>query len=163
MFRIAVSSSTTSTRPRGLTLAQRAPCIPSDSLAGESRTRNVVPLPGLDSRSSSPPKERTMLCEMDSARPVPFPTGLVVKNGSNTRFWSSGAMPGPLSLTSITTRLTAVATVHEQVTPETALAPLLRAPVWTNQLPVFCARIASRICSRSNSCLGGSAGAAAAC
>ncbi len=33
---------------------------------------------------------------------MPLPTGLVVKNGSNTRFWISSGMPVPLSATAIT-------------------------------------------------------------
>ena len=31
---------------------------------------------------------------------MPWPTGLVVKNGSNTRLRSSSGMPGPVSATS---------------------------------------------------------------
>ena len=36
-------------------------------------------------------------------RPVPLPTGLVVKNGSNTRSRCSGAMPAPVSATEMRT------------------------------------------------------------
>ena len=41
---------------------------------------------------------------MSRPRPVPFPTGLVVKNGSNRRSRISAGMPGPLSTTRTTTR-----------------------------------------------------------
>ena len=40
---------------------------------------------------------------MASPSPVPLPSSLVVKNGSNTRARSSGGMPAPVSATSITT------------------------------------------------------------
>ena len=36
-------------------------------------------------------------------RPVPWPSGLVVKNGSNTRCRISGGMPAPVSVTENTT------------------------------------------------------------
>ena len=38
-----------------------------------------------------------MLCAMESPRPVPAPSGLVVKNGSKIRLCKSGGTPGPLS------------------------------------------------------------------
>ena len=38
-----------------------------------------------------------------SPRPLPRPDSLVVKNGSNTRFNTSGSMPTPVSLTLIDT------------------------------------------------------------
>ena len=40
--------------------------------------------------------------QIASPRPVPAPTSLVVKNGSNTRAWTSGVIPEPVSSTSIT-------------------------------------------------------------
>ena len=40
---------------------------------------------------------------MASPSPVPLPGSLVVKNGSKTRAAVSGAMPQPVSLTSIIT------------------------------------------------------------
>src|SRR4029077_15014221 len=55
-----------------------------------SRTRNRVS-PGDDSSDRSPwCFFTTMRHEMSSPRPVPSPTGLVVKNGSKIRFLISG-------------------------------------------------------------------------
>ena len=38
-----------------------------------------------------------------SPRPVPFPSSLVVKNGSNMRAWVALSMPTPVSVTVSTT------------------------------------------------------------
>jgi hypothetical protein len=43
-----------------------------------------VPQPTVLSASSRPPREVTMLFEMDSPRPVPTPRSFVAKKGSNT-------------------------------------------------------------------------------
>ena len=45
----------------------------------------------------------TMKYETDSPRPVPSPTGLVVKNGSKALRRTASSMPGPLSTTSTRT------------------------------------------------------------
>jgi hypothetical protein len=50
-----------------------------------------------------PPKPVTMRWQIDSPRPVPTPTGLVVKNGVNSRARTSGGMPVPVSAISTTT------------------------------------------------------------
>src|SRR6516165_4190418 len=68
-----------------------------------SRTRNRVS-PGDDSSDKSPwCFFTTMRHEMSRPRPVPSPTGLVVKNGSNIRFLISGGTPGPVSPNSTNT------------------------------------------------------------
>src|SRR5262249_28235636 len=64
----------------------RAPpekCLPSYVRWGRngSRTRNVLPRPTSLSTSIAPPWSRTMPKLTDRPRPVPWPTGLVVKNG----------------------------------------------------------------------------------
>jgi hypothetical protein len=46
-----------------------------------------------------PPWDATMPCTTESPSPVPSPTGLVVKNGSNTRRRVTSSMPHPVSLT----------------------------------------------------------------
>ena len=54
--------------------------------------------PGTDSTRRSPWCLLTMIRQaMSSPRPVPSPTGLVVKNGSKMRCWISAGMPGPVS------------------------------------------------------------------
>ena len=76
--------------------------IRTASSAG-NRTRKVAPLPNWVSTVISPPSARTIPCEMGNPRPVPTPRGLVVKKESKILGSSSGAIPGPLSLTSNTT------------------------------------------------------------
>ena len=65
--------------------------------------RMAVPIPGSELMLTWPPdcfmKPYTML----SPSPEPCPTSLVVKNGSKARASTSGAMPVPLSTTSMTT------------------------------------------------------------
>ena len=67
------------------------------ALASGNRMVTVVPRPGALSSSACPPdclaKPNTML----SPRPVPLPTSLVVKNGSNAFANTSGGMPMPVS------------------------------------------------------------------
>ena len=58
-----------------------------------------VPRPGALRNSTSPPAWVTMPCTVARPSPVPRPTALVVKNGSNTRAWTSGDMPMPVSVT----------------------------------------------------------------
>jgi hypothetical protein len=60
-------------------------------------TVKVVPSPTLLSARIVPPSAVTMPWQMDSPRPVPTPTGLVVKNGWNNRRMCSGAIPAPVS------------------------------------------------------------------
>src|SRR5207253_3183959 len=68
-----------------------------------SRTTKVAPFPGALCSWISPPWRATSEWAMASPSPVPWPTAFVVKKGSKTRSHSSGAMPGPLSLTSTNT------------------------------------------------------------
>ena len=67
-------------------------------------TRNRVPGRARVSTSIRPPCAATMPWQTDSPTPVPTPCGLVVKNGSKTRFAHLASMPGPLSATSIRRR-----------------------------------------------------------
>src|SRR5579859_3326556 len=54
--------------------------------------------PGLESTAILPPKFCvTMRCTISRPRPVPLPTGLVVKNGSKIRSRSSSGIPLPWS------------------------------------------------------------------
>ena len=64
----------------------------------------TVPLPGVLSIVTVPPDWRQKPCTCDRPSPVPLPTALVVKKGSNTRDRTSGLIPCPLSLTAITTK-----------------------------------------------------------
>src|SRR5215467_9649219 len=63
--------------------------------------QKVLPYPGLLSRPISPPCASTISREIDRPSPAP-PDALpgTRKNFSNTRFWYSGGMPSPLSVTS---------------------------------------------------------------
>src|SRR6266851_1003432 len=98
--------------------------LPSESESCQvsgSRTRNRVS-PGDDSSVRSPwCLFTTMRHEMSSPSPVPSPTGLVVKNGSNIRFLISAGTPGPVSPNSTNTcpRSIPVRTVR---TPEPPMA-----------------------------------------
>ena len=62
-----------------------------------SSTRKVAPRPGAVSTQTWPPYSCTMPCTVASPMPLPLPTSLVVKNGSNMRSMTSAAIPGPLS------------------------------------------------------------------
>ena len=53
----------------------------------------LVPWPGADRTVRLPPIFSMMVREIDRPSPVPMPTGLVVKNGSNMRASTSGAIP----------------------------------------------------------------------
>jgi hypothetical protein len=55
-----------------------------DASRGNSIT-NLVPRPSSDSTEMRPPCLSTMPWEIESPRPVPFPTGFVVKKGSKIR------------------------------------------------------------------------------
>ena len=61
------------------------------------RTVKVLPLPGELSTAICPPSLRTTLSQKESPIPVPSPTGLVVKNGSNSRARTLESMPHPES------------------------------------------------------------------
>ena len=63
-----------------------------------------MPLPAVLSIVTAPPDWRQKPCTCDRPSPVPLPTALVVKKGSNTRDRTSGLIPRPLSLTAITTK-----------------------------------------------------------
>ena len=66
--------------------------------------RNSVPLPTSLSNVIVPFMFVTMRCEIASPRPVPTPTGLVLKNGVNSRGRTSGGIPVPVSRIDTTTR-----------------------------------------------------------
>jgi len=80
----------------------------ADPICGQddagSTTRNVVPLPSSLSTAISPPMPAAMSRLIASPSPVPASVALVVKNGSKMFARSPGAIPLPLSPTSITTR-----------------------------------------------------------
>jgi hypothetical protein len=63
----------------------------------------VEPRPSSVESIIRPPCSLTMPWLMDSPRPVPSPSALVVKKGSNTCVASASDMPGPSSITSIAT------------------------------------------------------------
>jgi hypothetical protein len=63
----------------------------------------VEPTPTVESMTTSPPDSRAKPKIWLRPRPVPLPTGLVVKKGSNTRSITSGGMPEPVSETLIRT------------------------------------------------------------
>ena len=79
-------------RPR----AERVPngCPKRGQSVGSSTWKRVSP--GCDSRRSSPWSRTTMRCAMSSPRPVPWPTGFVVKKASKTRGCRSAGMPRPV-------------------------------------------------------------------
>ncbi|MEQ1833810.1 MAG: VOC family protein, partial [Candidatus Eisenbacteria bacterium] len=101
------------------------------------RIVNVVPEPGAVSHSSEPPARFRMFWHTQSPRPVPLPTGLVVKNGSKIRARTSGVMPAPVSRTRRTTwpgsGADSTATVPPRALASTALRSRLTStcPSWT--------------------------------
>ncbi len=98
------SSSTTRMRPRrdaADTTASFGGSLGRAAVVARRMTRKVLPLPTSLSTSIRPPKLVTMSWQMGRPSPVPTPTGLVVKNGSNNRSRFSAAMPEPVSRTSM--------------------------------------------------------------
>src|SRR5207245_10867780 len=65
--------------------------------------RNVAPSPGALTTEIVPPCSLTIPYVMDKPRPVPFPTSLVVKNGSKIRRSSPDGIPCPVSTNAIST------------------------------------------------------------
>src|SRR5256884_4004504 len=65
--------------------------------------RNVAPSPGVLTTEIAPPCSLTIPYVMDKPRPVPFPTSLVVKNGSKIRRSSPDGIPCPVSTNAIST------------------------------------------------------------
>ncbi len=63
----------------------------------------VEPFPSSVESRMRPPCSRTMPWLIESPSPVPSPSGLVVKNGSNTWAAMLSGIPGPLSVTSTAT------------------------------------------------------------
>jgi hypothetical protein len=55
---------------------------------------------------------------MDSPNPVPLPTGLVVKKGSNNRCFTFKGIPEPLSAMRITTCLLSINSVRIRISGE---------------------------------------------
>ena len=68
-----------------------------------------------------PPWRRTISWEIERPRPVPSPTGLVVKKGSKMRSMCSGAMPRPLSATAISIA-SSTTEVRTRTTPVPSIA-----------------------------------------
>ena len=104
-----------------------------------------------------------MLCTDAKPRPVPFPVGLVEKNGSNIRDTKAGSMPGPLSRTANSTYVPARLVLHDE---HTLPSPLVTLKLTCNLPELF---IASRalmhkltsicsICTGSSTTVGNSAG-----
>src|SRR6266480_101577 len=71
--------------------------------ASGSWIRNVAPSPGVLATEIVPPCSLTIPYVMDKPRPVPFPTSLVVKNGSKIRRSSPDGIPCPVSTNAIST------------------------------------------------------------
>ena len=71
-------------------------------MAGSS-SDTVVPSPGVLARRAVPPDCTHRPSTWLRPSPVPLPTGLVVKKGSNTRSAVCGSMPQPSSPTVIST------------------------------------------------------------
>src|SRR4029078_383846 len=71
--------------------------------AGRVTRNSVRPPPGRESTAMSPSCQRTMRRAMSRPRPVPWPIGFVVKNGSKMRFMFSAGIPGPSSTMRTTT------------------------------------------------------------
>ena len=84
-----------------------------------SSTVNVAPAPGLVMSEMRPPCSFTIPWEIDNPRPVPSPSPLVVKNGSNTRAAISSVMPGPESVT-LTARPSRARRAAIQIRPDAA-------------------------------------------
>src|SRR6266545_3291905 len=94
------SSSTTRMRsgfPRAAGAGAASGGVACDPLG--SSIVNVAPEPGLVSSVMRPPCSCTIPWQIDRPSPVPLPSPLVVKNGSNTRAATSSDMPGPESVT----------------------------------------------------------------
>src|SRR3954467_15330477 len=96
--------------PRGLVrrrlLTVDGHWLPSSDKGGLKRAacrvkRKIVPPPGFGSAQSRPPCASTIEWEIDN--PTPMPSLRVVTNGSNSRSATSGARPGPVSATEIST------------------------------------------------------------
>src|SRR5262245_11623427 len=71
----------------------------ASSRPGGRKTVNDAPPPGSFATVTLPPCSCTMAFTTARPRPVPSPTGFVVKNGSKRCARFSGAMPGPWSVT----------------------------------------------------------------
>ena len=69
--------------------------------AGGNDTRATVPAGFRGTSRISPPSSVTMLWQMKRPKPVPWPTTLVVTNGSKTAAPSAGSTPMPVSAISI--------------------------------------------------------------
>ncbi len=72
------------------------------SADGGSRMRKVVPFPGSLSTVIEPLRDLMIPWQIERPRPVPTPSGLVVKNGSKMRSRESCGIPRPVSEISIT-------------------------------------------------------------
>src|SRR3954452_7174534 len=87
------------------------------------RTVNAV-APGRDSTRSEPSwRSATIRRAVASPRPVPWPTSLVVKNGSKSRSRTSSGIPGPSSAT-VTSRHAPSRRVLTVIVPEPSSASI---------------------------------------
>ncbi len=106
-LRTSGSSSTSSTRrlsaARSMVSGGGATGLAAGAAVIGTMKRTLVPLPGVLRMRMLPPDWRMKPYTIDSPRPLPVPKLLVVKKGSKTRDRISGAMPLPLSETSICT------------------------------------------------------------
>ena len=89
---------TTSPLPCGSSFATSAAGGGAEPATGNQMV-NVVPSSSSVATSIAPPTSATIPWTSDKPRPVPAPTPLVVKNGSNTRSSTLGSMPVPVSRT----------------------------------------------------------------
>ena len=77
-------------------ISRTGPVAGGGSAAGRYRS-NRVPRPTADSHSTHPSNCWAVWYTIGKPSPVPWPTGLVVKNGSKIRAWTSGVIPVPVS------------------------------------------------------------------
>ncbi len=99
--------------------------ISTPSATGRKRSKQA-PDPGALSHSIHPSCSWTMPNAVDSPRPVPLSTSLVVKNGSKIRLRVSSSMPGPLSHTRRRRYVPATASAGTFSTASSSPSPSIR-------------------------------------
>ena len=103
--------------------AEPAPDRVPQQLSGPVAGTRITVRPGADSTEISPWWWSVMIRrEMSRPSPVPWPTGLVVKNGSKTCFAVSALIPGPESSTSTTTQPSSSSRVRTRSVPWPSIA-----------------------------------------
>ena len=91
-------------KPLGWSTGAGRPAVGAGGrVASGSCTVKVEPRPSSVESMMRPPCSRTMPWLIESPSPVPSPSGLVVKKGSNTWAASASDIPGPSSTTSMAT------------------------------------------------------------